>query len=147
MRNDEQRVERRRGQVLIILAGMLFFGGGGMIASCSFLTGMSVKELDKRVDKKVADEAQRKGSKRTLKRWDEATQKYLGKVNNSSGRLRELLERHDATRAEIDAEFERFDVRADAFVEVALDHWSALRVRITDEEWAAIFRHPVEAEE
>lgn len=127
-----------RGQVLIILIGVLFLGGGGLMAGL-FAYGASIKELKSRVKHVVVDEARARAAMEQLAAYEKQMDRVQKHASGAQKEVLALFKRQDARSEEFAAAFARVDA-ATAGVDVeflAVRH--ELKTHLRPEEWAKIF--------
>jgi hypothetical protein len=128
----------QRGQVLIILLGVLFLGGATLAAGV-FGTGKSLGDVGKAVKKQVADENRRDAAREVISRWSSDVDGFLKQTGHRQKTMTKLMRRHDATRPELTAVISEQALASDEIDRRALDYRFALKEQLTREEWGRVF--------
>ena len=128
----------QRGQVLIILVGMLFLGGATLAAGV-FGTGKSLDDVEKAVNKQVADESRRNAAGKVIGLWSSDVNGFLEQSKDRQEALARLMRRHDATRPEFTAFLSAQASANDEVEQHVLDYRFALKQQLTREEWGRVF--------
>jgi len=128
----------QRGQVLIILVGVLFFGGSAAVVG-TLATGESVDEAKARIKRTVKDEDRARAAHKVLDEWHETGKEYFKAAGRNRDEILKLVKRHDATRAQFQALNGEIDTRDAKTLRDFLDFRMSLRKQMTGEEWQAVF--------
>jgi hypothetical protein len=128
----------QRGQVLIILVGVLFFGGSAAVVG-TLATGESVDEAKARIKRTVKDEDRARAAHKVLDEWHEKGKEYFKAAGRNRDEILKLVKRHDATRAQFQALNGEIDTRDAKTLRDFLDFRMSLRKQMTGEEWQAVF--------
>ena len=135
-------IRRQRGQVLIILfLGTLLFGGSA--AGLGWLYGgNNYEQLRKQLKTHIAEPERRKSLGRILARLQAAAEGHSESHERQVRQLLGLLERHDASRAEVDARLAEMDGLNVFARQTLLDLRYELRAGVSAAEWTALFPPP-----
>ena len=138
-------IRRQRGQVLIILfLGSVLFGGTA--AGLGWLYGgNNFKQLSKQLKNVVQEPERRKSLGAILEDLQSSAQGFSDSHERQVRALLEVLERHDATRAEVEGSLSRMDSLNQFSRRAMLDLRYKLRDGVSAQEWAGLFPPPLPA--
>ena len=139
MRTAPRPAPSRRGQALIILFGVLFLGGAAALAGGAFVTGSSSDQIDRALEREVADPTRRRAARRVVESWGKDAERFLENMQERRSELVQQFQRHDAQRAAIDALLARQDEAVDEMTRRVLDYRFELRDHLEADEWRAVF--------
>lgn len=135
-------IRRQRGQVLIILflSTVLF---GGSAAGLGWLYGgNNFKQLRKQLKEVVHEPERRKSLGGILENLQSAAQGFNESHERQVRGLLQALERHDATRADVDRYLAEMDALNRFSRTAMLDLRYKLREGLSAQEWAGLFPPP-----
>jgi len=133
---------RQAGQVLIILFATLFLGGSAAVTVGLLATGRSLDDLRKATHKVVGGSGTRASVDALYDRWEHQGDKHFERRAKREGEILDLIERHDASRAEFDALFEKLDrEEAEAWSQL-VQILMGLRTEIGPQGWNRVFKAP-----
>lgn len=128
----------QRGQALIILMATLFWGGSSLALGVA-TTGMTLKEIEKRVKTYVEDTSKQQQSLALLKQWKKEGKAVVKQYNKNRIVLLKQMNRHDADREELEsAAKEILDMDQQTSNRI-LDIQYSLRENMTKAEWEKVF--------
>jgi hypothetical protein len=135
-----KRIGSQRGQALIIImVGALLIGGSTAGGLQLMQSGMDAHALRKEIRTQVADGARRAQLDDIVERMEKETHEFAKEGKRYAKDTLELMERHDATRAQFDALYAKADAQAAVAVPRLLDLRTELRGSLSDAEWKAVF--------
>jgi DNA-binding transcriptional MerR regulator len=139
MRTFNRPRTARRGQVLIILLGVLFLGGSAALSGGIFVTGLSTKQIDKALDREVSDSDRRSAAGRVVESWEKDAERFLEGMEERRADLVEQLARHGTDRTRVESLLDRQDAAVDDMTRRVIDYRFELRDHLTAVEWRALF--------
>ena len=128
---------RQHGQVLVILLGALFLGGG--VATGVITTGMSLKDLDKRIKDLDLSEAREEEARDFVSQWEDVTRSALKQREDRIDRILELLGDKATSDAELHAAFGDLHAEGDETLANVLSLRDELRTLLSEGEWNRLF--------
>jgi hypothetical protein len=114
---------------------IILFGGGA---------GFSFGVFKDAIKEQIKDKERRKELVAEIDRADAVLKTYRKELKSFSKNLVETNARHDATRGEFDAIAARADVRRIQMTRELLDARFALRDKMTEDEWNAMYERAQE---
>jgi|GEM_PF-2109529 len=135
-----RRISSQRGQILIILVGVLFLGGGAA-SVLTFVQGQSPKEMKEVVKKVVSDDKRRDAVLTVIEDWEKGKKEQEKEFKKGQEQLVEIMKRHDAKREEADRIAAKLDESIRDMDRSFLEMRFRAKEQVTKEEWEAATRH------